>query len=253
MRPLPACRRIVTQAFLIAATLGCVMAPASASGELLVMTEEVYPQSYLRNGEVVGTSTALVEQVLAEAGVAYRLDMRAWAAVMQTAEARTPMLLYPLARTAEREAGFIWIGQLDTLEHRIYKLARRGDLQPRSLDELHGHMIGVVKRDARETFLLQNGFRPDAELLSIASGAQGLRLMLAGRLDYLPISPDGLAAACREENLDCSQFEFVMPLGLKLRLYLAASLATPPATVDRIRIAWSRIFDRSATQRLVRP
>ncbi len=235
----------------VATSLGAaVAAPHAHAGELLVMTEELQPHSSLRDGQVVGTSTEFIESVLKEAGLEYRLDLRAWNAVMQTATTQNAVLVYPIGRTPEREAAFQWVGPLGTLEHRLYKLKRRTDLHPQVLADLRGHTIAVVPRDARQLYLLQQGFTPQTELLETTDNRQAMRLLSLGRVDYAPIATGSLDAYCRAEQLDCSQFEPTIPLGMKLTLYLAANPATPRETLERLRSAWTRLVENGTYQRI---
>lgn len=226
--------------------------PGQAAGELLVMTEELYPHSVLREGKVVGASTEFVEAVLKDAGIAYRLDLRAWTAVMQTAASGNPVLLYPLGRTDARESAFQWIGQLGTLEHRIYKLRSRQDLRPQTLADLRQHSIAVVARDARQSYLLQNGITP-AALTEVSDNQQAMRLLQLGRVDYVPIAQTWVEAYCAREQIDCGMFEATIPLGMKVRLFLAANPATPRETVERLRTSWGRLVENGSYQRMIAP
>lgn len=245
--------RAVVRILVAAAALVAGLAPRGASaGELLVMTEELQPHSTLRDGRVVGSSTEFVEALLKEAGLEYRLDLRAWNAVMQTAATQNAVLVYPIGRTAEREAAFQWIGPLGTLEHRLYKLKRRTDLHPQVLADLRGHTIAVVPRDARQIYLQQQGFAPQTELIETTDNRQAMRLLSLGRVDYAPIATGSLEAYCRAEQLDCSQFEPTIPLGMKLTLYLAANPATPRETLDRLRSAWARLVENGSYQRILK-
>lgn len=247
--PAKAFVRMLVAAASLVATLS---ASRALAGELLVMTEELQPHSSLRDGRVVGSSTEFIEALLKEAGLEYRLDLRAWNAVMQTAATQNAVLVYPIGRTAEREAAFQWIGPLGTLEHRLYKLKRRTDLHPQVLADLRGHTIAVVPRDARQIYLQQQGFAPQTELIETTDNRQAMRLLSLGRVDYAPIAAGSLDAYCRAEQLDCSQFEPTVALGMKLTLYLAANPATPRETLDKLRSAWARLVENGSYQRILK-
>jgi len=245
--------KAVVRKLVVAASLFTALSATQAlGGELLVMTEELQPYSSVRDGRVVGISTEFVEALLKDAGLDYRLDLRAWNAVMQTASTPNPVLVYPIGRTPERETAFQWIGPLGTLEHQLYKLKRRTDLHPQGLADLHEHTIAVVPRDARLGYLLQQGFNPQTELVEATDNRQAMRLLSLGRVDYVPIAAGSLDAYCRAEQLDCSQFEPTIPLGMKLTLYLAANPATPRETLDRLRRAWGRLVENGSYQRILK-
>jgi polar amino acid transport system substrate-binding protein len=89
---------------------------------LPVLAEENLPFSY-RQGQIQGYCTAVVRAALEAARLPYQMDIQPWARIYTTTLAKPGTLMFPVARTAEREDKFRWIGPL--VANRIACSAKR--------------------------------------------------------------------------------------------------------------------------------
>jgi ABC-type amino acid transport substrate-binding protein len=128
-------------------------------GELLLLTEEIYPYSTVDSaGTPGGTSVAVVREMVRRSGCSARIEVHPWNTSYEKA-LRTPgAALFPTARTPDREPLFLWAGPIGTFEYVLYARSDSG-IRLESLEAARAAgTIAVVEGDARHTFLLANRF-----------------------------------------------------------------------------------------------
>jgi len=137
--------------------------PAGASpcepGDLLFVTEEIYPYSFMENdGTLNGTSVAVVQEMVRRSGCGARLELHPWNASYGIALATPGAAVFPTARTPEREDRFLWAGPIGTFEYVLYARNDSG-IRLESLEAARAAgTIAVVEDDARHEFLEENHF-----------------------------------------------------------------------------------------------
>lgn len=233
--------------------LALAIAPISQAAlqPLLVVTEDAAPHSTMRNGQVEGVSTEFVRQLIAEAGYAADIKLLSWKAAIQIADAQAGVMVYPMARTVEREANYLWIGRLATYKTYFYKLKSRQDIQLRRLEEGQGLRVAAVRKDVRSDYLLSKGFVAGSTngLIEVSDNRRALQLLRVGRVDLIPSSQISLMATCETEGTDCGLFEQVMPIGLDIEIFIAVNKNSPPALVQALRKAYDKLLENGTFQR----
>ena len=220
--------------------------------ELPVLAEENVPFSYRQDGEIQGFCTEVVTASLAAAQLHYQIDIRPWARIYTTTLAKPGTLMYPVARTAEREDKFQWIGPLLPNRIALFRKKGRSDVVVHKLDDARHYRIGVVNMDFREEYLRRKGFSEEGgKQLVVVNGSDLLMPMLqAGRIDLMPL---GLAK-CAPHGLDCSQIEPVYVLDeLESGLYMVFNRGTSPALVRQVREGFERIRRNGTLARIMAP
>lgn len=223
-------------------TLG---AQAAAAPPLTLVTEEFAPYSYLDHGKVGGYATEVLEAALAQAGMAYSVQIYPWARAFQMARTQPNVLIYSIVRTPEREAQFHWIAQLAPRSVYLYKLKSRRDIKAHTVDELRRYRIGANRGDAVEEQLHHLGLSADLA----AQDETSLRKLVVGRLDLMVASERMLENLCQRIQVQCAQLERVMPMPGLGDYYVAASLGTPAATVQTLRGELEKLRNSGAMQR----
>ena len=71
---------------------------------------------------------------------------------------RPNSLIFSISKRVKREPLFKWIGIISPSRHSVFALKDRGDIKIESLDDLKEYAVGTTFGDARETYLLSNGF-----------------------------------------------------------------------------------------------
>jgi len=203
--------------------------------ELSTLTEES------ATDQTGGEATQFARQVLKGAGLAHQLFYLPWRRAYNYASVESSSMIFPLARTDQRENNFKWVGQLIPVNYYLFKLKSREDILVSTLDEARQYRVGVRNYHVHHEFLLAQGF---TELQPVNRNAQNLKKALLHRIDLFPVSDLGLLSVCARENIDCSQFEPVLKLeGISGGLYMAFGLPTDDAIVSATRESYRRLVE----------
>ncbi|MGQ0709079.1 MAG: substrate-binding periplasmic protein [Rhodoferax sp.] len=203
---------------------------------VIVATEEDPPYNYLDPGsqQIVGLSTEVVKEALKRAKVDYQLGLYAWARAYHMAQEQPNVLIFSIARTAPREKLFQWVDIIVPYNVYMYRLKSRPEVQAQSLEQLKGYRIGAVRDDVRAQYLEKNGVPLDL----VVENGSNVKKLASGRIDMFPIDEIAQVSLYKREGLDPASVEKVMPLPeLSVGLYMAFSLQTDPALVERCRAA----------------
>jgi len=203
--------------------------------ELSTLTEESAAD------QTGGEATQFARQVLQGAGIAHQLFYLPWRRAYNYVSVESSSMIFPLARTDQREDNFKWVGQLIPVNYYLFKLKSREDISVSTLDEAKAYRIGVRNYHVHHEFLLAQGF---TELQPVNGNAQNLKKALLHRIDLFPVSDLGLLSVCARENIDCTQFEPVLKLaGISGGLYMAFGLITDDAIVEASRESYQRLVE----------
>ncbi|MFZ6690764.1 substrate-binding periplasmic protein [Undibacterium sp. SXout20W] len=223
----------------------------SHTEKIVVYVEDALPFAYLENEKVSSPYADYVRVLMRHAGYDPDIRLLSWAGIMHTAEADQPVIFFPLARTRERETKYVWLGTLIHFhQYQFYKLKARNDIRLKNLNDAKKYRIGAIEGDAREQYLIDNGFRHHEQsgLTNIVNNKDGIRLLQIGRIELLPLSIDNFKAICRP---DCANYEIAFPLNLHLNLELAANKATPKSVTQRIIRAYDDLEKNGTRSRLL--
>lgn len=223
--------------------------PPAHSENIRVVTE-TSSYAYLRGGKVAGPATEIVEQSLRKAGLNdYQIRLYPWARSYDMALKEANVLIYVIARTPERENSFKWAGEFTKIRYHLYKLRERPQIVVRSLADARRYSVGVMRDDVRHQYLKKAGF---SKLVVSAQSLDNFQKLLNRQVDLLPLNDDDPAALCAEAHYDCARLEKVLTLDdMSSGLYMAYSLATPDAIVERTRAAFEKIKAEGGVKKLM--
>ncbi|MBV8465820.1 MAG: transporter substrate-binding domain-containing protein [Burkholderiales bacterium] len=210
-----------------------------AAGPLVLLTEEKPPRQMLVNGKLTGSVVEKLRLLMAESGIDYRMDVMPWARALATAKSTANTCVFSTARNAEREPWFQWVGPIVSTRWTLYRLAA-SNIQLASLDDARPYRIGTYNKDVRDAFLRERGFTVDAAPVD----ADNVNKLLAGRID-LWAEDELVAARLLKERSAIREVVPVLTFN-KLDGYLACSLGTSRALVDKLGATWSQLSGRSA-------
>lgn len=217
-----------------------LLSSAQAEEPLRVVTEELPPYSMVRDGKVTGMSTEVVEAILKQAGLTAPIKSMPWARTYDIALHAENVLIYSLTRTVEREALFQWVGSIASSQLYLYSLAAR-PVVLNSLADARAYQIGTVKNDVSEEFLLNQGFEVGKNLQSSNKYESNYEKLKLGHIDLWVSNALNAHYLARQSNTDPAYTLVASLLIPQLShaegLYLACSLNTPAATVERLRAA----------------
>lgn len=225
-----------------------------AGEPLTVVTEELPPYNMVRNGKVTGMSTEVVEAVLRQADLPGTIKSMPWARAYDIGLHGDNVLIYSIARTAEREELFQWVGSIAPSRLFLYSVASR-PIHLQTLDEARHYQIGTVKDDVSEQYLVSKGFVVGQNLQSSNKYESNYEKLKLGHVDLWVSNEMNAHYLARTSGADPDVM--LVPslpldeLSLKDGLFLACSLATPAETVQRLRVALKAIQDNGVYAEIV--
>ncbi len=230
---MPMIRCLGALLLLLIAALG-PSGPATAQA-LPVFGSDFRPYAFEDQGRAAGTATDRVREILAAAGEVAVIEIYPWARAYRTARATPGALLYPVARTPEREHEFKWLGELVNYDVWLWRLADRPDIRLTRLLDANGLSIGGLPDDVKTRYLQNQGLT-----VSLESNEDILVTMLANRrIDLMPA--DRISFLARLQRSGLSPDRFVPALALpeiSRPLYLAINPNADPALIAKLTAAF---------------
>ncbi len=228
--------------FFLGILVSCIILPNSLFAQkLTIYTEEFAPYNFTEGNKIVGVSTEVVEAVMKEAGLDYEIASYPWARTYKLAKKRPNSLIFSISRRAKRENDFKWIGVIVPSTHSVFALKGRTDIKIDKIDDLKKYKIGTTIDDARETYLLNNGFEI-SELQRVGGNDAYLsnyKKIKLGRIDLWPMSEAVAYHIVRQTGDDPDiviRKVFLFEEMSKEGYYIASSLQTSDEIVKKIRI-----------------
>ncbi|WP_081960814.1 substrate-binding periplasmic protein [Nitrincola sp. A-D6] len=130
---------------------------SSTQPQLRLVTEEYPPYNYINaQGEVQGTATELIKNLLQRSGLTADFQLLPWARALTEAQMRENTCVFSTTRTVERNAHFEWIGPLLNNQWGAFSLAS-STIKADNLDDLVGLRIGSFREDAVGNYVQDQG------------------------------------------------------------------------------------------------
>lgn len=189
---------------------------------LRVLTVMEPPSSYISErgvaaGYAVDIFNLLVEGTQIEN--TFTFEFVPEARVLNIAEQKANIVFFAFSRTELREDKFHWIGAVATKKWQIYGL-KNSSVRINSIAQLKQlPMIGVVRGDVREEWLINKGF---VNLISVTQHDQNVKLLLMGRLPVIAFENQGLTFITNKLKQDASLITPIFTLN-KAKNYIAMS------------------------------
>lgn len=179
-----------------------ILALASMAGaavwsqSLAIYTELVTPnQIRLPNGELGGPVIELVRELQRRVGNTDTIKVVPWSRGYHLLSAEPNTLLFAIARTAERNALFHWVGPVDEDLYGLY-VKTDSAINLKSLEDAKSlKFISVYRDDVRDQILTKAGF---TNLDRTSDSSASIKKLMAGRVDAISssvVTIDGLMAA----------------------------------------------------------
>ena len=208
----------------------------AGSAELTAYAEESPPYHYLKNGEVTGIATEVLQAACARAKVSCDIQIVPWARAYALATTTPNTVIFSIVRRADREKNFIWLSPIATETMWIY--GRSDSPAIGSLAQLKAKRIGVINGSSA-IMELHNAGVLDA-IIDVANSTEGnLRKLEARHLDYI-VSTD--------TRIDAAKAKFDMRLNLvkatklnEVTSYYAISRGSDPRLVAAVKSALAEV------------
>ena len=202
------------------------------AADLLLYTEEGPPLNFTRDGQLTGYAVEVVEEMQRRSGDQARIEVVPWSRGYALAREQANVGLFSMARIAEREELFQWVGPFMVTQNRFY--TRTGSpLRITSLEQAKGLRIALPRQWYSLQYLTARGF---SNIFTVPTAVKMADLFNKGRTDVLVVSDVSLPSLLAEVGMRPDQVEAQFSF-LQHQSYLGFSPATDPALIARWQAA----------------
>jgi len=219
--------------------------PSVGAKPIMVLTEHLPPYQIDSGNEVSGFATEVVRRTFETAGIPYEIEVQDWSRAYQRALRQADTCIYSISKSNERTPLFQWVGALAYTITSLYSLKNRPDIQLKTLDDAKKLVTAVTKDDITHHYLLKHGFKEGEQLYLLESVTTMLHV-LQGRkdIDLVLINDTILKYRALESGVPLEALQKQMEVSdLPLDFYLACSLTTAPAIVEKLKISLQQLKD----------
>ena len=205
------------------------------SAELTILTENLPPLNYLKDGVLVGPSVEIVKEIQRRVGSHEQIKVYPWARAYKMALEDENVVLFSMTYTKVRHEKFKWIGPL--AKKRDILVAKKGSgIKINCLEDAKKvKRIGTLRDDTRERLLKRHGF---TNLEPVSDEQKNAKKLVLGRIDLWTYKKPGLKTCCELARVDYNEIEEVYHLR-----EIDVSIAFSKKTSDSIVQNWRNAFN----------
>ena len=214
-----------------------VSVQAVCQEKMTILTENMPPLNYVKDGVLVGPSVEIVREIQRRVGSRQLIEVYPWARAYKMALEDLNVILFSMTYTKDRYDKFKWIGPL--AKKRDILVAKKGlGIAIKTLEDAKRvNRIGTLRDDTRELFLKSLGFN---NLESVSDEQKNAKKLMLGRIDLWAYKKPGLKTVCELAGVDYNQVEEVLHLR-EIELMIAFSKKTPDQIVQNWRDAFNEM------------
>ncbi len=232
--------------------LGLLFWPLLAAGQTLrLYTEHFPPYNFVYQGQVVGTNTDIVLRACAIAKLDCTVSLYPWRRAFEMTLADKQSGLYTTAMTPQRRSQFQWVGPLASSRSFLYRLKRRPEVNPGSIEQAKSFGPGVAAGDIYEDYFIQLGFVRGKNLLDFPTKSAPIALFLQGKVDLVVGSDQVMPTWLAAHGASMQDVKQVFELNLPGNNYLALNKAVPAGQVQALQQAIDALRASGEYQQLV--
>ncbi len=203
---------------------------ASELPEIYIVTEESYPSNYTADdGEVSGFAVDYIRHALEQEQVNYEISIYSWNRAYKIATTRENVLIFPIARTPERESQFHWLHDILTINYFLYGLSSRAEEfgQSPNYDQ---YTIGVIAGGVTQKLVEEQGF---TRIVLAKDYVQLNNLISNDRVDFIASSSFAILVS-RYQYPEGFFKQYIQLSDREIKLYYALSRASSPFVADKL-------------------
>jgi polar amino acid transport system substrate-binding protein len=224
--------------FVMVALVFVVSVQPAMSAELTILTENLPPLNYLKDGVLVGPSVEIVKEIQKRVGSHEKIKVYPWARAYKMALEDENVVLFGTTYTKVRHDKFKWIGPLAT-KRDILVAKKSSGIKINSLEDAKKvKRIGTLRDDTREHLLKRLGF---TNLEPVSDEQKNAKKLVLGRIDLWTYKKPGLKTVCELAGVDYDEIEEVFHLR-KIDLMIAFSKKTSDSIVQNWRNAFTEML-----------
>ncbi len=198
------------------------------AGEIQLVTENYPPFNtvHAATGEISGSSTEKVIEIMRRAGESYHLAAFPWSRAYNMSENDPDTCLFSTAYTPSRRDKFQWVGPI-VKNNKWVIFARADDTRkPKDLEDLRPYVIGVYRKAMASEVLSLKQFKTEVANYD----TDNPRKLLAGRFDFWAAGETHGMEILRNQGLE----KQIVPLFhfYQAKMYLACNLQMSKERID---------------------
>ena len=219
--------------FMLCEVIGLLFSISSAAQSLNIYCENEVESK--PKDELSGFCVEMISQIQKRVKSTLQVQIVPWARGLKFLDTEPNTMLFSMARTAERNKLYQWIGPIAEDDYGFYTKVGSKIVINNIEDARKVASIGVIRGDIRDQFLTKAGFTNLERANSISSN---FRKFQAGRFDVIASSPFELIEEVGLQNLDLKEVKLLFTF-LKTPIYIGVSKNTDP----RIVTDWNAVID----------
>lgn len=223
---------------LLLITLFFLTVQSLPAAELTILTENLPPLNYLKDGKLIGPSVEIVQEIQKRVGSTAEIKVLPWSRAYKIALKDENVILFGTTQTESRKDTFKWAGALSTKKDILLARKDSGITLSSLEDARKVTRIGTLRDDTREQLLQSHGF---TNLESVSDEQKNAKKLAMGRIDLWAYKKPGYRKVCELAGIDHTLFEEVFHLR-EIDVSIAFSKQTPDTTVERWRRAYNELL-----------
>lgn len=244
----------VYRSLLLVLSIGILLVSSKAvyaeNKTITVVTEELaIGYRNKDNQKDMGVTAVFVEYLLKKMHADYKLKVLPWSRALVYSKMKPNTLIFPIARTEDRENDYIWIGKVFPADYRLYKLKIRNDVIVNNFEDVKKYRIGVKNNSITHQYLSS---KEVGRLEIVNSDVQNLRKLIHHRVDLFTKTKGGMNALCKEIDFDCNKLVPALILDeVSPALYIAYSKDTDKNLIDRTKSVYKDTIGKNIYKQLI--
>jgi len=193
--------------------------------------------NFNKGGKAAGIGSDFLIEVMAQAGSPIQvsdIQIVPWARGYDAAQKDKSAMLFSVARTAERENLFQWIGPIRKMQIGLISLKKQ-NVQIKSAADFSKYKIGTIREGAPEQLLLKAG-APESSLDRGTNMQSNMSKLVAGRIDAFAINILAAQYYAKENGISWDQIDISYTLK-EAELYYAVHKSVPADEVKKLNDA----------------
>ena len=200
---------ILQSIFIFSLLTSIVTAKEVDVDDLLYMTENYKPYNYVENNQLKGISVDLLKLMWKDMGYSeQKINVFPWSRGYKFLQTKTNSVLFGTARTEERENLFKWVCPITSNKYVLIS-KKESKIKINTLDDARKYIIGSIRDDIAEQFLLNYNFN---KIKSVNNIIQNLKKLNAGRIDLIAYGESSMFNTMNENGYNIKDYETVYTL-----------------------------------------
>lgn len=210
--------------------------------KISIVTEDLPPLNYKKNGEITGITTDIVKEILKRTKTAAKINLYTWRRAYLLAKSKKNILIYSIAKTQDRVEFFKWIGPVISWTLCVYSLKDRTDIVINKINDAKKYKLGVIKNDAIAEGLIKYGFVVGKNLVYSRDDVINLKNLFARRIDLVAKNDFFMETKIKKLGYDINKIKKVFTVPTKFNFYLAFNKNTSDKIVKKFEKAFEEIM-----------